>query len=406
MRVKYIALTAIALAAAIGIGVGAAFYQHTTSRSVEKNIAPDRDNLKEFVQTANNWLSERERIAPLSLFMADSQTGWRTDGKNIFRTTDGGAHWEAAAPFYDGQAVDFVDGTHAFAIAKAVKDEEALTGISVYATADGGSNWRHTTLSGAPFFGPDAIVRGVDGFSMADRQNGLLVLAGDPAAGHHESTVFSTKDGARSFQKETDGLHVLNGQTTLASADEQHAYLFVNGSAAPVFMTATTDGGKSWKEQVNGLTARYTDVTPTYVPVRMTGDSRIVLFSTQNGLPASGTQHKTETADTHMRNTFYTLAPDGSISGTLAELLTELPLDAKSVSMPDAQTIFVLSQAGGKPALYRFAAQGGWTRISSPTLPSDGLQVQFTDLSHGFILQKDTLYRTEDGGKTWSKTTL
>lgn len=404
MRVKYIALTALALAAAIGIGVGTAFYQHAASRTVAKNVPPDHDNLKTFVQTANNWLSERQQTASTSLFMADSQTGWRTDGKNIFRTTDGGAHWEAAAPFYDGQAVDFVDGTHAFALAKAVKDEEALTGISVYATADGGSNWRHTTLSGAPFFSSDAIVRGVDGFSMANLQNGLLVLAGDSAAGHHESAVFSTKDGARSFQKETDSLRLLNGQTTLASADEKHAYLFVNGSAAPVFMTATTDGGKTWKEQDDGLTARYTDVTPTYVPVRTAGDSLIALFSTQNGVPASGTQHKTETADTHMRNTFYTLAPDGSISGTLAELLTELPLDAKSVSMPDAQTIFVLSQADGKPVLYHFSSQGGWMRISSPTLPSDGLQIQFTDPSHGFILQKDALYHTQDGGKTWSKT--
>lgn len=406
MRGKYIALTAIALITAVGVGVGTAFYQHTASRTVEKNILPTTENLKEFVQTANNWLSERQRVASFSLYMADAQSGWRTDGKNIYHTTDGGVSWAAAAPFYDGQAVDFVDGTHAYALAKAVKDEEALTGISVYATADSGRSWRHLVLSGAPFFGSDSIVRGVDGFSMADRQNGMLLLAGDPAAGHHESAVFSTKDGARSFQKQTDGLHVLNGQPTLAAADAQHAYLFVNGSAAPVFMVATTNGGKTWTEQDSGLSARYTDVTPTYVPVHIAGDSRVALFSTQNGVAASGAKPKTETADSHMRNTFYTLAPNGSVSGTMAELRTELPLDAKSVSMPDAQTLFVLTRADGKPTLYRFTVHSGWTCITSPTLPSNGLQIQFTDLSNGFILQKDALYHTADGGKTWAKSTL
>ncbi|MFT9055777.1 MAG: hypothetical protein ABF449_04025 [Ethanoligenens sp.] len=402
MRRKFIALTAIAVLIAVGVGVGAAFVRHT-GQPVEKNVPPDKENLRTFVQTANEWLAERQKTAGLSFYMADAENGWRTDGKNVYYTSDSGKTWTAAAPFYDGGAVDFVDSTHAVALAKAVKNEEMLTGISVYATADSGKVWRHLALAGAPYFSADNSTRGVDGFSMTDSRNGLLMLAGDAAAGHHESSVFSTKDGARSFQQQTDNLRVPNGQTTLVTADATHAYLFVNGSASPVFMTATADGGKTWTEQDNGVTAHFTDVTPSYMPVRMTGDTRIALLSVQNGVEAAAAKGQTEKADTHMRNTFYTLSANGAVSGKLAELLTELPLDAKSVSMPDAQTIFVFSHAQGKPVLYRHVAQGGWTRIVSNTLPSDASQIQFLNLSNGFILQKDAVYVTVDGGKSWMK---
>lgn len=403
MRGKYIVLSIVALAAATGIGVGTAFYQNRTL-SAAKNVTSPHENLQSFVQTANNWLTARQKSSAWSLHMANTQSGWRTDGQNIYHTADGGKNWSAAAPFYDGQAVDFQDASHAVALAKAVKEEEALTGISVYSTSDSGTAWHRLVLSGSSIFGTDSIMRGVDGLSMADNRNGLLILAGDPAAGHHESTVLSTNDDGHSFQKQTDTLRVLNGQTALAAADAKHAYLFVNGSPAPVFMTATTDGGKSWTEQDSGLTTKYTDITPSYVPIRMTSDSRVALLSVQNSAAApSSSKKQAETADTRMRNTFYTLSEDGSVSGKLAELLTELPLDAKSVSMPDAQTIYVLSQAGGKPVLYRFAAQGGWTRINSSTLPDGGLQIQFVDPSHGYILQKDAVWQTSDGGKSWGK---
>ena len=402
MRGKYIALLIVAVLAAAGAGVGTA-YVRQAGRPAAKIVLPAHEDLKSFVQTANAWITGRQKTAGLSLYMADTQNGWRNDGQNLFHTTDGGKSWNAAAPFYDGGAVDFVDAAHAFALAKAVHDEEALTGISVYATADSGKDWRHLALSGAPYFSAEGITRGADGFTMADRLHGLLVLAGDPAAGSHESAVFSTKDGGHSFTQQASGLRMPNGQTTLALADASHAYLFVNGSAAPVFLLASTDGGKTWKEQDGGLSPRFTDVTPAYVPVRMASDGRVALLSEQNGTQASGAKGKTETADTRMRNVFYDLSPDGAVSGKRTELLTDLPLDARSVSMPDAQTIYALSRAGGKPALYRFNAQGGWARIESATLPADGLQLQFVSPSDGFILQPGAVSVTADGGKTWVK---
>lgn len=405
MRGKYIALLVAAVLAAAAAGVGTA-YVRQAGRPTAKTVLPTHEDMQSFVQTANDWITERQKTADLSLYMADTQNGWRSDGQNLFHTTDGGKSWDAAAPFYDGGAADFLDATHAFALAKAVHDEEALTGISVYATADSGKNWRHLALSGAPYFSAEGITRGVDGFSMASSSNGLLILAGDPAAGSHESVVFATKDGARSFTKQADSLRMPNGQNTLALADASHAYLFINGSAAPVFMLATTDGGKTWKEQDSGLSPRFTDVVPTYVPVRMAADARVAMLSVQNGTPAAGAKGKTETADARMRDVFYTLSPDGAVAGKLTELLTDLPLDAKSVSMPDAQTIYALSRAGGKPVLYRFQAQGGWKRVESATLPADALQLQFVSLSDGFVLQKDAVFVTTDGGKTWVKRPL
>lgn len=405
MRGKLIALLVVAGLAAVGTGLAVALMRQTV-RPAQKNAVPSQENLHGFVLAANNWLTERQKTAGLSFCMSDSQNGWRTDGQNIFHTADGGKTWTATAPFYDGNTVDFIDGTHTFALAKAVKDEEALTGISVYATADSGKIWRHTALSGSPLF-TDDILRGVDGFSMSDVRNGLLLLAGDPAAGSHESTVLTTTDGGHSFRKVADGLRMPDGQTTLASADASHAYLFVNDSASPVFMLATADGGKTWEEQDSGVSARYTDVTPSFLPVRMTANDRVVLFSAQNGAKTTASGSKDSAGpDTHMRNVFCALAPDGSIESTMTQLVTDMPLDQKSVSMPDAQTIFAFSSTGKKSALYRYAGRGGWTRITSATLPTDAVQIQFLNTSDGFILQKNAFYSTSDGGKIWHRYAL
>ncbi|HCC00258.1 MAG TPA: hypothetical protein DEP42_03435 [Ruminococcaceae bacterium] len=357
---------------------------------------PGKENKETFVKNAKEWLNTREQNAAISLQMADTRNGWRTDGKRVYHTTSSGKQWASSATFYDGGAGTFVNSNQAFLTAKLVKDKEALTSVSIFSTANGGERWKKALLTGRPYFNQkESITTDVDGFSMADAKNGLLLLAGDGAAGHHESSVFSTDDGAQHFNLRAENLRVLNGKTTLTSADESHAYLFVKDSAAPVSLLSTVDGGKNWTSKEESFDTDYTDVSPALYPIRMNATERIVLLSAQNG--------KNGTADTQMNNTFYRLFPDGSIENTSAQISTNRPLDNKCVSMPNASTIFVYTNVENKPALFHYA-EGKWKKISSNSLPGNAIQVQFVNQDDGFLLLSNALYRTTDGGKTWTKT--
>ncbi len=403
MRGKWLAAFLTVGVAAAGLGAGAALMKKT-AKPVQKTAVTSRETMQGFVQAANAWLTARQKTSAVTFFMADKENGWRTDGRKIYRTSNGGRTWETAAAFSDGQSARFVSADEAFTLADFTYQDEELTGLSVFATADKGNSWRRTALP-KTFLSSD-FLRGADAFAMADRKNGLLFLAGDEAAGSHESSVLATADGGLSWQQAAEGVRIPGGQVTLACADASHAYLFVNNAASPVFMLASQDGGKTWNEQDAGISARYTDVAPTYLPVRMTSSERVVLFSTQNGRKTSSSGNGGETADSHMRNVFCTLTPDGAVEKTLAQLVTDMPLDARSVSMPDADTIFAFAGTGKTSALYRFTRKQGWKRVVSSALPAQALQVQFLDQNDGFLLQSGAFFTTADGGKTWNRFSL
>lgn len=408
MRGKLL-LVAAAAVAAVGVGVTAALLGPQTNNKPAAQRAPDTATLRSFVQTANAWLDGRQDTAGVSFSMSDAQNGWRTDGKSVFRTKDGGRTWSAAAPFYDGGALDFADGTHVYALAKTVKEEMRLTGMTLYATADAGASWRHTAFSGAPLFGADTLVRGVDGFAMADAQNGMLLLAGDAAAGNHDALTFTTADGGRTFTAHTGTLRLPTGQNALRQTDALHAYLFVNGASAPAQLYATADGGDTWQQPQGLPEARYVDVTPMLYPVWMDGTARLALFESQNGLEnypaASGSQKRTGPDDS-MRADFYLLDENGGVQSELTSLRTALPIDGKSVSMPDARHLFAFTQEKGKGVLFAFTAGAGWSRVSASGLPDDAVQLQFVNETDGFLLASDAFYTTADGGRSWTRHTL
>lgn len=400
---KKILIAAAGACAAASLGIFTAFSGRQATPAAKQT--PDADTLRAFLQAAESWQETRAQSDGVQLHMADAQNGWRTDGKSVYYTADGGKSWRSAAPFYDGGALAFTGTNTAAALAKTVKDEMSLTGLSVYATADAGKSWKQTAFSGEPLFSAQTLVRGIDGFDMADNKNGLLLLAGDAAAGSHDSAVYATSDGGTHFTQKNAELRLPNGDGTLRQADARHALLFINNAAEPAQLFATADGGTSWKAAEGLPSSPYTDITPMLYPARTASDGCVALFESQNGLenyPAASGSKKIVGQDAGMRAVFMRLNEDGDADSVFATLRTALPIDGRSVSMPDAQTIFVCTRESGRTVLLRFTEADGWT-YAAQNLPDGVLQIQFISDTEGFLLMQDALYTTRDGGANWSR---
>jgi photosystem II stability/assembly factor-like uncharacterized protein len=289
----------------------------------------------------------------------------------IQRTTDGGAHWvNVSPPSIPGRA--FLDGSYFLDAKHAWISETASLGASdfevvVYGTSDGGRTWQGgapiTRLDQAGIYynvNPQSGSLTVPQLDFVDSVNGWLSFMTDAAATSQPSTdlLYRTSDGGLrwSLVSTRTGLsrHCLSGMTfASATTGWMSSIDCIDDPAAPSLLV-TLDGGVSW--QVQPL--------PIAVPN----------------------------------------APDMPIPGCPCSVDLPVFFDASH------GYIYVI----GTPPAVLVTADGGknWTTRRLPVGPLADLGLY--DANHGWAVSGHpdlgallqpvglVLYRTDDGGETWT----
>lgn len=316
-------------------------------------------------------LTEQLRVVPLAVStavdrirMVDARAGWAVAGTYILRTEDGGRTWLDATPGEvkgalglgqgaTGQAgtgspavrpdVFFLDGTHAWVIF-AGADPQAPAAI--YRTADGGLTWRksNSQVAGMGF-----------GITFVDAGHGWVLAHRGVAAGSESVAIAGTKDGGATWTVLSDasgqgapppGTIPFGGNKTgVAFRDPSVGWL---SGFAPLtgkaFMYVTQDSGKTWQQ--------------AYLPAPVT--YREAMFTTYPPV--------------------FFGAKDGLIPASFGE--------------PGQPLVIYATHDGGAT----------WTPGAPVTSDQNNLFVwSFADAVHGFATDGAALYRTVDGGVSWSK---
>jgi photosystem II stability/assembly factor-like uncharacterized protein len=292
-------------------------------------------------------------LAPTSLTMVTSRTGWALTRSGVYRTQDGGHQWWNVTPKgYQGlPGAGPLDARGAYPGAQFPSAHEAVIAVPaapgsstvvVWATHNGGASWSRVTLSdsGAP----------VLALTMPDPRHGWLETLVGGAAGSEAVNIYQTQDAGQTWSLAGGAGLNRTGPGTLPFGGDKIGLAFgslthgvaVGEQAAPgAWVYDTQNGGQTW--------------LPAHVPPPGGAPSLIV-----SAIPQ-----------------FF-----GADHGVMAAYLTP--------------------ETGGTPStvVYR-STDGGAHWIPGEALPGRATAVDFISPTVGWALD-GKLYQTRNGGATWT----
>jgi photosystem II stability/assembly factor-like uncharacterized protein len=318
--------------------------------------------------------------------------GWGITETYIVRTNDGGINWYDVTPpdlEEAGSAVEtfILDNDHAW-VQKPDFNNFPNNGL-LYHTADGGLTWG---ISSTPFSG--------GGLSFLDPDNGWMLADLGVGAGSNAVAVFQTTDGGATWTQTYsndpnhpeagDSLPLGGLKADLVPLNMQTAWVGgVVYSPGTVYLYRTDDGGRTWTpvtlELPDGAEnfevgidrdqMQFVSATDGFLIVRMSGDS-------------------TQTA--------VYVTSDGGATWTLTPTL--IP-EAGESDILSAEELLIYN--GQQFYVTRDAART-WATVTPDIVFGDSfVTMDFVNPNSGWVITMNaeghrSLYRTHDGGATWS----
>jgi photosystem II stability/assembly factor-like uncharacterized protein len=327
-----------------------------------------------------------------TLRMLNELDGWALSDKAILRTNDGGSTWydvtpPGVYPLGYGVSADFFDASRAFFVAPDSADP--MHAGALYRTADGGLNW---SMNAVPFGG------GI--LDFLDTSNGWAMAGLGVGAGSNAIAIFQTTDGGAAWTQvfvndpnnpsaSTDiPLGGLKG--VLYARDMQTAW--VGGivySNSTLYLYRTDDGGHTWMQVQAELPseAQQAQVNVEEIQFLTPADGFLTLsFTSQAGLTRA-------LYVTHDSGNTWALTPTLIPNGRSVDFVS--PTDGL---MFDGQQFYVTRDAGAT-----------WGIVKPDVVFADSfMSMDFVNLNTGWLLASDpttfkaNLYKTTDGGVTWT----
>jgi len=334
-----------------------------------------------------------EAPALISLNMFDELNGWAVGESEILRTNDGGVTWYNVTPpdmVEVGYSVDIfiLDNDHAWV---QVPDfEEFPNSGMLYRTSDGGLTWGNSSV---PFSRGD--------LNFVDTRNGWMLADLGVGAGSNAVAVYQTTNGGANWEQTytndpnvpgaADSLPLGGLKSDLVPLDMKTAWITgVIYAPGEVYLYRTDDGGRNWKEVPVTLPAevedfelgidrdqmKFVSARDGFIAVRISGDS-------------------TQTA-------VYVTEDSGN---TWAVPSTPLEGAGASVFLSPEEAVIY----NGEQFYVTHDAARTWVTVSPDIAFGETFAgMEFVNTSSGWVISLDpttnhrSLYRTMDGGTTWT----
>ena len=308
-------------------------------------------------------------VHPLDfIHMTGPQTGWASTGMDeVLRTSDGGIHWTDVSPRGSVGQPTVLTSLIAWVQSCTPPGSIMPKACTLLSTADGGSTWKD--MGPLPTFREkwNATPFALGGaLSFADARHGWVMI-GLGAAGSMDVDINRTADGGHTWVKvasddsrdERSGLPFGGDKSDITFLNPMTGWVtgYIVGCDRGTYLFVSHDGGRTWGREE--------------LPV-----------------PAQVTSLRNEET---MAPTFFS-ARDGVLPVSIS--YAGYCETGKEITV----IVFYMTHDGGATWVYTTPV----TLMPGNRRPPSS----FADMSHGWITEGSVLYRTIDGGRTWSRLPL
>ncbi|HEX3428441.1 MAG TPA: hypothetical protein VHS36_06505 [Candidatus Limnocylindrales bacterium] len=332
---------------------------------------------------------------------------WAVIGDRLYVLTDGIVNWISRVPaphfgldIRSGNVLSSVfvlDTEHAWVASPGSGSTVPYSGggpsvdhlhVVVNRTTDSGASWAPAAIPG-DWGGTQPVI------AFADAQHGFVLLSS--LRGGPPSTVFATDDGGATW-RHVGGKDGLGSVFTVS--DPNTLWAGNQGDAGPVqrdILDVSRDGGRTWADaRLPGLVGDHFVNDVAAPPVFVGADGAVAVVAGATDSPADIRFYRTT---------------DGGRSWALATRVGLNASESNAVAVVDP-THYVVTDPQAGIVSATADAGGTWTR--SPMTALAGSVRRFWDAQNGLAivgLGNDAapaagLYRTADGGRTWTPVTL
>lgn len=302
--------------------------------------------------------ANRPEIWLSNLHMLDARTGWAQSAEgwsgnfakgafgSVVRTTDGGVQWKDVRPA--SLSAEKLDGfflrqalTSHIAWAEAVVPNPSRS--LLFRTVDGGQTWKYVTLP------QDLSIRSL---SFINSRDGWLISWNDIYRSADSGATWS-KIGRAELSRHPVRITFSTTTTGWISG-------FSGNGTDGMYQLVTSDGGRTWHKQILPLPAKFT--------------------SQGAWLKAGAPQF---------------------FSATDGVLIIGYRNDIGSLSEEVAVLVYLTRDAGES---WTYTTPLIWkTYRASGSFVTGFASASFADTNHGWVTDTQVLYRTRDGGRTWTR---
>jgi len=248
----------------------------------------------------------------------------------------------------------------------------ATSRFSVYQTTDGSHHWLRQFSA--------SMQSGVASVHFFDRSQGMVSILSSP------SLIYETEDGGAQWDLITLPTNVV----TVVFSDASHGWMetWLSSSGVGFRLYSTSDGGRSWVERrwpaaaAWGVRARY----GAEVQYRDGGEGWVggnssrptVYFTHDDGVSWQGLRLPAPAHTTPSYTTEVSLLPGGGVLAVVIDVRGDVH---GFVTLDGGQT---------------------WLSLDQPAPSIHFSDFLFADARHWWAMRPGGLYRTDDGGLTWS----
>ncbi len=354
-----------------------------------------------------SWRRQWTTPKPVTALTFVSPThGWASVGGTLYRTTDGGASWSRIARSSGGlRSLSFPTESTGWAL-------QVAPNPALVRTADGGRSWTSMAAPCQPLVG----------VSFPTPLIGRALCGAASAMGLGVKLIFATHDGGRRWHQvaaasfESNPRALLDGYPSgLQFRGARQGWLLAGGGPTGSFVFGSTDRGRHWTalplpRWAFALGVSFPSAHTGYVTLG-SGTSSGLWRTTDGGrrwtsvwpaAPVDDGVHATSLAGQgHLAWAAaagrFLRSPDGGATWTAA---APPPGFVQTLAAAGRRVYALTVGQRGTTRLERFAGVG-W---SARTLPAGGVPSALAATAGGtlWLASAHTLYRSMDGGTTWT----
>ncbi len=326
------------------------------------------------------------KITLTSIHMTNATTGWAqgpaVKAWRIWRTTDGGLHWQDVTPpsaptAAREMATYYLNASVAWVVAQ--------DGTAIFRTTNGGQTWQKTPLHERYLGGQ---------LTFINQQDGWLLISQGFAAGSEGVDLLRTTDGGASWtrvsttgaQHNTAGTIPFSGQKTGISFLNANTGWMTGTEPAPNFswLYVTHDGGVTWQHQTLPLPPSSGEAQHVLMPP--------TFFNAQDGVLPDQFGAAIDVYVTHNGGATWQATPQ--IPTTASNIIDFI--DAGHGWATNGTTLLATSDGAQH-----------WTRLPASHVFHDVTSLDFVSSDIGWAISQPTsgspaLLETTNGGRTWS----